>query len=140
MALSVKELTDLSNETVRARARLDQLLDFVDVVSKDAEELEGDINPASEKIKELTEAMRKPVQDISDVIETQLNKIPIDREETKEAATKLMLYHGSAHQVLAWAETQKSNHKEGSYWFRYWVDILENVMQQQAESGKLEKA
>ncbi len=139
MSLSARKLTELSKESLKARARLDQLLDFVDVVSKEAENLEGDVAPAGDKIKGLTDAMSEHIETIKDIVETQLNKIPIDPEETKDAAKKLTLYHGAVHQVISWAETQKSNHKEGSYWYRYWVDVMENVMKEQAEKGTLEK-
>ena len=37
MGLNAKELTDLSKETLKARRSLDNLLDFVDLMNKDAE-------------------------------------------------------------------------------------------------------
>ena len=41
MALNAKELTDLSKETTKASLNLDKILDFVDVINKNAEEIEG---------------------------------------------------------------------------------------------------
>ena len=44
------------------------------------------------------------------------------------------LYHGDIHQVLAWADGQKSNYKEDSYWWRYWVGIIDCVMQKEMDN------
>lgn len=129
MALDAKQLTDLSKEGMKARANLDRILDFVDLMNKKAEELEGDIEPACEKIKNLADEIGKYIEEIKDQVDTQLNRMEIDPERTKDAAEKLFLYHGTVHQVISWADTQKSGHKEGSYWWRYWVSVLENVMQ-----------
>jgi hypothetical protein len=129
MALNAKELTELSKESVKARMNLDKILDYVDLITKNSEELEGDVFKACEKIKEITEKTGPYIDEIKNRIETQLDKIPVDPEETKDAAEKLMLYHGTIHQVISWADVQKSAHKKDSYWWRYWVDVLENVMQ-----------
>lgn len=134
MGLNAKELTELSKHTAKARRNLDNLLDFVDLMNNEAEKLEGDITPAGEQIKELSNQMSKHVDEIRDLIDTQLDKIPLDPEEIKEAAGKLDLYHGNIHQVISHADTQKSNYKEGSYWWRYWVGILDNVMQREMEN------
>ncbi|MEQ9617790.1 MAG: hypothetical protein RIG61_01280 [Deltaproteobacteria bacterium] len=135
MALNAKELTDLSKEGMKARASLDRILDFVDLMNKKAEELEGDIEPAGEKIKNMADEMAKHIEGIKDQVDTQLNNIEVNPEETKEAAEKLFLYHGTVHQVISWADTQKSGHKEGSYWWRYWVSVLDNVMQMEVAKG-----
>ena len=134
MGLNAKELTELSKQTSKARHNLDNLLDFVDLMNKNDEELEGNVTPAGEQIKELSSQMGKYVKEIQDIIDAELDKIPLDPEEIKEAAKKLGLYHGNIHQVIAWADTQKSNYKENSYWWRYWVGILENVMLQEVEN------
>ena len=134
MGLNAKELTELSKHTAKARRNLDNLLDFVDLMNNEAEKLEGDITPAGEQIKELSSQMSKHVEEIKDLVDAQLDKIPLDPEELKEAASKLDLYHGNIHQVITWADTQKSNYKEGSYWWRYWVGILDCVMQQEMEN------
>lgn len=129
MTLNAKELTDLSKEGVKARLNLDKILDFVDLINKNSEDLEGDTIQATEAIKELSEKIAPYIDDIKDQIEAQLDKIEIDPEETKDAAEKLLLYHGNIHQVISWADVQKSAHKPNSYWWRYWVEVLENVMQ-----------
>jgi len=134
MGLKVKELTDLSKQTAKARRNLDNLLDFVDLMNNDAKKLEGDVTQAGEHIKKLSNDMAKYVEEIKSLIETELDKIPIDPEVTKDAASKLHLYHGNIHQVISWADTQKSNYKENSYWWRYWVSILDNVMQLEIEN------
>jgi len=134
MGLSAKELTDLSNEVMKARRCLDRILDFVDLINNDAQKLEGDITPAGDQIKELSVKMGKSIEEITEQVENQLDKIPVDLEATKEAASKLHLYHGNIHQVISYADTQKSKYKENSYWWRYWVSVLDNVMQQEIEN------
>lgn len=129
MAINAKELTDLSKESMKARLNLDKILDFVDLVNKNSEELEGAMIQACEGIKELAEMIGPYIDEIKNQIETQLDKIPVDPEETKDAAEKLFLFHGTIHQVISWADVQKNAHKPNSYWWRYWVDVLENVMQ-----------
>ena len=129
MALNAKELTDLSKETTKASLNLDKILDFVDVINKNAEEIEGDTGKATGAISDFASRIAPHINELKDLIEEQLNKIEIDPEETKDAAEKLLLYHGNIHQVISWADVQKSAHKPNSYWWRYWVDVLENVMQ-----------
>ena len=141
MAIDARQLTDLSKEGMKARGNLDKILDFVDLINNRAEDLEGDVAAPGDEIKKLADEMGVFIESIKDQIDTQLNKIPIDPEVTKEAAEKLLLYHGDIHQVIAWADTQKSAHKENSYWWRYWVSVLENVMQMEVakESGAFKK-
>ena len=129
MALNAKELTDLSKESMKARLNVDRILDFVDVINKNAEELEGDPVQASEAVKELADKIGPYIEEIKNQVETQLDKLQVDPEEAKGAAEKLFLYHGTIHQVISWADVQKNAHKQNSYWWRYWVDVLENVMQ-----------
>lgn len=129
MALTAKELTDLSKETTKASLNLDKILDFVDVINKNSEEIEGDTSKATGAISELSAKIAPYINDIRNLIEEQLNKIEIDPEETKDAAQKLLLYHVNIHQVISWADVQKNAHKKDSYWWRYWVGVLENVMQ-----------
>ncbi len=134
MGLTAKELTELSKHTAKARRNLDNLLDFVDLMNNDVDKLDGDITPAGEQIKKLSNEMSMHVDEIKDLVDSQLNKIPIDPEETKDAASKLGLFHGTVHQVISYADTEKSKYKENSYWWRYWVSILDNVMQQEIEN------
>ncbi len=129
MALNAKELTDLSKESMKARLNVDKILDFVDVINKNAEELEGDPVQASGAVKELADKIGPYIEEIKNQIETQLDKLQVDPEEAKDAAEKLLLYHGTIHQVISWADVQKNAHKQNSYWWRYWEDVLENVMQ-----------
>ncbi len=141
MAIDARQLTDLSKEAMKARSNLDKILDFVDLVNNKAEEIEGDLAAPGNEIKRVADEMGVFIERIKEQIDAQLNKIPIDPVVTKEAAQKLLLYHGDLHQVIAWADTQKSAHKENSYWWRYWVSVLENVMQLEIakESGAVKK-
>jgi len=135
MPENVKDLTDLSKESLKARANLDRILDFVDLINKKAEEIEGDVVGPGDGIKELSDKMGEYIDLIKKHVEAQLDKIPVDPEETKEAAEKLLLFHGSLPQVIAWADTQKSGHKQNSYWWRYWVSVLENALQLEIAKG-----
>lgn len=135
MTDNVKELTDLSKESLKARANLDRILDFVDLINKKAEEIEGDVVSPGDGIKELSDRMGEYIDQIKKHVDAQLDKIPVDPEETKEAAEKLLLFHGSLPQVIAWADTQKSGHKQNSYWWRYWVSVLENALQLEIAKG-----
>lgn len=141
MALDVKQLTDLSKEGMKARSNVDKILDFVDLINNNAEGIEGNVAPAGEEIKELADKMGGYIDEIKDKIDAQLDKIPVDPERAKEAAQKLLLYHENIQQVIAWADTQKRGHKENSYWWRYWVAVLENAMQMEIakESGSVKK-
>ncbi|MEZ4546283.1 MAG: hypothetical protein R3B51_00510 [Thermodesulfobacteriota bacterium] len=134
----VKELTDLSKESMKARANLDRILDFVDLINKRAEEIEGDVAAPGDGIKELSDKMGEYIEQIKSRVDAELDKIPVDPDVTKEAAEKLLLYHGNLPQVIAWADTQKSGHKQNSYWWRYWVSVLENVMQLEIAKGSPE--
>jgi hypothetical protein len=82
MALNAKELTDLSKESMKARLNVDRILDFVDVINKNAEELEGDPVQASGAIKELADKIGPYIVEIKDQIETQLNG-SVDRKRLK---------------------------------------------------------
>ncbi|HML93921.1 MAG TPA: hypothetical protein PKC29_00650 [Thermodesulfobacteriota bacterium] len=135
MTDKVKELTDLSKESMKARANLDRILDFVDLINKRAEEIEGDVVTPGDGIKELSDKMGEYIDQIKSSVDGELDKIPVDPEETKEAAEKLLLFHGSLPQVIAWADTQKSGHKQNSYWWRYWVSVLENALQLEIAKG-----
>lgn len=132
---NVKELTDLSKESLKARANLDRILDFVDLINKKAEEIEGDVVGPGDGIKEISDKMGEYIDQIKKHVDAQLDKIPVDPEEAKEAAEKLLLFHGSLPQVIAWADTQKSGHKQNSYWWRYWVSVLENALQLEIAKG-----
>ncbi len=133
MGLSVKELTNLTKETTKARHSADNLLDFADLINNDIESLGEGLVADIEKIKELADQAGKHVDNIRNLIEDELNKIPTDEEEVKDAANRLLLYHGDIHQVISWADTQKSNHRENSYWWRYWTGVLEQIMQIEVE-------
>ncbi len=128
MALDVKQLTDLSKESIKARGYLDRILDYIDLVQKQAGDIGADFGPAGDQVRELSDKIGKNIEDIKEQVETELNKIEVDPDATKDAAEKLMLYHGTIHQVISWADTQKSNYPPESYWWRYWTSVLENVM------------
>ena len=60
MTDKVKELTDLSKESMKARANLDRILDFVDLINKRAEEIEGDVAAPALSLRFRAGAARRP--------------------------------------------------------------------------------
>jgi len=132
MSLTVKDLTHLQKEVQKARNIVDKMLDFVDLMNSASDKIDGEIEPPTKNIKQNAELIAGSVNEIKDLIDTQLNKIPVDQEEVKSAAHKLLLYQGSKEQVLIWAQQQKGNHKPESYWWKYWQGIYEEI----SESGK----
>lgn len=123
MALDAKNLTNLSKESMKARENLDKVLDFADLINGQIEHLPDDVKPSVDKIKSLSDEIGRHVEDIKGHIHAVLDKIPVDEDEVKQAASKLLLYQGDVTQVMVWAETQKRNNKEGSYWWRYWDGV-----------------
>lgn len=127
MSLTVKDLTHLQKEIKKARDTVDRMLDFVDLMNSASDRIEGDVEPPSSNIREKAESIGDSIGEIKVMVDNQLDKFPIDEEEIKSAANKLLLYQGDAGQVIIWAEQQKANHKEGSYWWKYWQGICEEM-------------
>lgn len=127
MSLTVKDLTHLQKEIKKARDTVDRMLDFVDLMNSAADGIEGDVTTPGGKIKTNAESIGESIGEIKELVDNQLDKFPVDQDEIKSAANKLLLYQGDADQVLIWAEQQKANHKKDSYWWKYWQGIYDEM-------------
>ena len=116
MPLSAKQLTDLVTETIKAKQNLEKVLDFVDLMNKHLEEFPDEVRASGERIKEVAPDIEKSIKTMKFHIDEELNKLPVDIDQAKDAAKKLMLYQGDIFQVINWAEMQKKNYEENSYW------------------------
>lgn len=137
MSLSVKELTDYLKEVQKARHSLDHLADFADLMIKDNDKLDADLEKSAENIKEKYESISSSIEKLDSVFNDELDKIPVSENEIQDAADKLILYHGDAMQLLIWSEQQRVNYKEGSYWWKYWNGISEIARQNVGDKEKI---
>ena len=134
MPLTAKELTDLVTETIKARKSVDKILDFVDLMNNHLDEFSEEVMGSGKKIKEIAPEIESLIEKIKIHINNELNKLPVDIDNARDAASKLILYQGDIFHVIHWAETQKSNYEVNSYWWRYWEAINE-YLREQLEKG-----
>jgi hypothetical protein len=127
MALTAQELTKLLTETKKARESLEKVLDYVDLINRHLGDLPTDVKASGDGIRDHASGIEKHIEEIRYHINTVLNKIPIDDNEVKDAANKLLLYQGDVSQVINWAEAQKRGHEENSYWWRYWQAVSDVI-------------
>ncbi len=133
MAITAQELTKLLMETKKARESLDKVLDYVDLINNHLDDLPADVKTSGSGIRDHASEIDKHIQEIRHHINTVLNKIPIDTDEVKDAAKKLLLYQGDIFQIINWAETQKKGHEENSYWWRYWQAVYDILKEQKGQ-------
>ena len=133
MAITAQELTKLLTETKKARDALDKVLDYVDLINNKLEDLPADVKTSGDGIKGQASEIEKYIEEIRHHINSELDKIPLDDNQVREAANKLLLYQGDISQVIDWAEGQKRNHPENSYWWRYWQGVSDIIKKQQGE-------
>ena len=132
MEFTAQELTKLLTETKKARESLDKVLDFVDLINKRLDDLPDSARTSGEGIRENAEEIGKYIEEISNHINDLLNNFSVDADEVKDAAKKLLLYHGDVIQLINWAEGQKKAHKDNSYWWRYWQAISDIIQERLA--------
>lgn len=130
MPLTAKQLTNLVTETIKAKQNLEKVLDFVDLMNNHLEEFPDEVRTSGEKIKKASPDIETCIKTIKFHIDNELNKLPVDIDQAKDAAKKLMLYQGDIFQVINWAELQKRNYEENSYWWRYWQAVDEHLREQ----------
>lgn len=133
MAISAAELTKLLTETKKARESLDRVLDYVDLINKQLDNLPADVKTSGIEIKDQASVIEEQIEQIRQHISAELNKIPVDADEVKQSADKLLLYHGDVLQVIHWAEGQKRAHDPDSYWWRYWQGVSDSIKKQQGQ-------
>ena len=122
MPPTARDYTKLLEEVKKAKRSSDHLLDFSDLIKGNADLISGDTSKSSESIMEACNKIHSSVDEISSAIYEDLNKIEVDEDEIKDAGEKLLLYQ-NREQALIWAEQQKANHPENSYWWKYWQAI-----------------
>ena len=130
MPLTAKKLTDLVTETIKARQSVDKILDFVDLMNNHVDEFSEEVMKSGQRIKEITPEIESLIENIKIQVNNELNKLPVDIDNARDAASKLILYHGDIFHVIHWAETQKSNYEVDSYWWRYWEEINKHIREQ----------
>ena len=132
MEFAAQELTKLLTEAKKARESLDKVLDFVDLINKRLDDLPDSVRTSEQGIRDNAAEIGKYIEEISSHINDFLNRFSIDADEVKDAAKKLLLYHGDVIQLINWAEGQKKAHKENSYWWRYWQAISDIIQKRLA--------
>jgi len=132
MEFTAQELTKLLTEAKKARESLDKVLDFVDLINKRLDDLPDSVRTSEQGIRDNAAEIGKYIEEISSHINDFLNRFSIDADEVKDAAKKLLLYHGDVIQLIHWAEGQKKAHKENSYWWRYWQAISDIIQERLA--------
>jgi len=132
MEFTAQELTKLLTEAKKARESLDKVLDFVDLINKRLDDLPDRVRTSEQGIRDNAAEIGKYIEGISSHINDFLNRFSIDADEVKDAAKKLLLYHGDVIQLVHWAEGQKKAHKENSYWWRYWQAISDIIQKRLA--------
>jgi hypothetical protein len=133
MAITAAELTKLLTEAKKARESLDKVLDFVDLINKQLDNLSADVKTSGIEIKDQASVIEEQIEQIRQRINSELDKIPVDADEVKQAAHKLLLYQGHISQVIHWAEGQQKGHPVNSYWWRYWQAVSDIIKGQQGQ-------
>jgi len=136
MGLTAKELTNLIGETNKVRKALDRILDYVDLINKNSESLPEGTKESLEDVNGNVSSIGTKVDGIKNMLNIELNKIPVDPDEVKLAADNLLLYHGKTDEVMNWALTQLRGHDENSYWWKYWKGVCDAVLEKQAQEQK----
>jgi hypothetical protein len=127
MAPTAKEFNKLLNETKKANDSLYKVLDFVDLINNNLEYLSPDVVTWGNEIRAHASEIEKYIEEVKGQVNAVLDTIPVDPAEVKDAAEKLLLYQGDATHVLFYSDGQKRNHKENSYWWRYWQAVHDIV-------------
>lgn len=130
MALTVQELTKLLNESSKAKQALNFILDYVDLVNSQRDELPSDTQVAGGRIKSRTSEIDKDIEELKHHINVLLDKIPLDTEEIKTAANKMLLVESNVSQAMNWAQSQQRRYGEYSYWWRHWQAIYDILKEQ----------
>lgn len=135
MSLKVQELTTYIKEVQRAKNSLDKLRDFTDLMNKDNDKIDADLEAPANKIKETFDTISSAVNELDKIFNSELDKVPVSEEEVADAAQKLILYHGDAMQLLIWSEQQRVHYTKDSYWWKYWKGISDKANEEIAKKG-----
>lgn len=127
MALTARAITKIIIETNKARDTADKLRDFADLMTKQSKDIEGEVKPQCKRISDGMEVVLGEISAIRETLQAQLDDIPVDEKEIKDAADKLLLYQNKPEHALLYAQQQLGNHKENSHWWLYWNGIINAV-------------
>ena len=129
MALTAKAITKIIIETNKARDTADKLRDFAELMTKQSNDIKGEVKPQCKRISDGREVVLGEINAIRETLQTQLDEIPVDEKEVKDAAEKLLLYQNKPEHALLYAQQQLGNHKENSHWWLYWNGIINAVIE-----------
>jgi len=127
MPLDAKEYTKMLDEFKKGRKAADFLLDFADLIKANSDLISGETQNSIEKITDAAQSVHSSIQVLTASVNEDLNKIPLDENDIKDAGTKLLLYQDKQH-VIIHCQQQMANHQKGSYWYNYWEGILNNIL------------
>jgi len=127
MAPNARDYSKLLDEMNKSRKAADFLLDFVDLINSNSDMISGDTKSATVKITEAAQSIQTNIETLTTVVNEDLNKIPLDELEIKDAGKKLLLYQDKQHVILH-SQQQMANHQKGSYWYNYWEGILNYIL------------
>lgn len=127
MAPTAQDYTKLLEEIKKSRNAADFLLDFADLIKANSDLISGDTESNAQKISQAAESVHSSVEELITVVNEDLNKIPLDEHELKDAGKKLLLYQDKQHAILH-CQQQMANHQKGSYWYKYWEFVLNDLL------------
>ncbi len=127
MSLDAKEYTKILDEFKKGRKAADFLLDFADLIKANSDLISGETQNSIDKITDAAQAVHSSIEQLTTSVNEDLNKIPLDENEIKDAGKKLLLYQEKQH-VIMHCQQQMANNQKGSYWYNYWEGILNNIL------------
>jgi predicted DNA-binding protein len=131
---TANEFTKLLLETNKAVQATHIILDYVDLVNSQKGDLAPEAGASAERLRELADDVGKQIEILRYYINEALNRIVIEPEDCKAAANNLILYHHTLEDAIAHAERQMQGYQEGSYWWRFWSGVLENLLEKKKEA------
>lgn len=127
MSLDAKEYTRMLDELKKGRKAADFLLDFADLIKANGDLISGDTQSSIDKIMEAANSVHSSIEQLTTSVNDDLNKIPLDENEIKDAGKKMLLYQDRQH-VIIHCQQQMANNQKGSYWYNYWEGVLNDVL------------
>lgn len=114
MATDAKELIKLLSEANKAKKAVYFILDYVDLVNSHKNDFPADTQIVGSRIKDHASEIEKYVEEIKGHINTILDKMPLNIEEVKNAADKMLLYGGGVSQSMNWVLVEQKRYSKNS--------------------------
>jgi len=127
MAPNAKDFTKLLDEFRKSRNAADFLLDFVDLINANSDLISGDTKSNADKITDAAQSIHSSIEELTTAVNEDLNKIPLDELEIKDAGKKLLLYQDKKH-AISHCQHQMANYQKDSYWYNYWEFVLNDIL------------